>query len=230
MDKQKLSIIMPAFNEEITASLIIKAVSEIKFPYDVEIIFVNDGSTDSTLDKISELQPKMPNLKIISYKNNRGKGFAVRTGLLQAHGDFFIIQDADLEYNPSEIPVLINPLVNGLADVVMGNRMADIKKKNIYYFFNITVSSWISILFCKKINDFGGCYKAFTKKVKDSLNLKVDGFGFDIEFVSKSIKNKFKIIEMPVTYMPRSVKEGKKINWIDGIKAIIYIIRFRFFI
>lgn len=226
MEKNKLSIIIPAFNEENSVQKIIKKVANVNYPCDFEIIFINNGSIDLTLKKASEI--KIHNLKIFSYKKNMGKGFAIKTGLSHATGNIYIIQDADLEYNPENIPSLIKPLINKKFDIALGNRFSGKNKKDIYYFGNKLFTFLVNVLYSSKIKDVETGYKAFTKEVANLLKFELNDFGFEIEFISMALKNRLGITEIPVDYRARTKKEGKKINWKDGIKTLFYILKFKF--
>lgn len=221
----KLSIIIPVYNEEKTIIKLIKDINSIKFPIDYEIIAVNDGSTDSTSEKLRELD-----VTLVEYKENRGKGFAVRKGILRSKGDIIAIQDADLEYDPKQIPNLLKPILDKETEVIYGSRFL---KENqnwkipSHYIGNKVLTFFTNLLYDCNITDVETCYKIFTKKVKDSLNLTLDDFGFEIELTSNICKKRFKIKELPINYCPRSWEEGKKINWKDGIKAIYYLIKCR---
>jgi glycosyltransferase involved in cell wall biosynthesis len=222
----KLSIIIPVYNEEKTILKLIKQVRSTKFPIEYELIIVNDGSTDSTVKELKKL-----NLTFISYTENRGKGFAVRKGISKARGDIIIIQDADLEYNPKQIPNLLKPILNQQTEVVYGSRFLKKENKNWkiphHYIGNKLLTSLANLLFKCNLTDMETCYKIFTRKVKNSLNLTLDDFGFEIELTSQICKNGFKIKEIPIDYNPRLWEEGKKISWKDGIKAIYYLIKCR---
>ena len=222
----KLSIIIPVYNEEKTILKLINNIKSINFPINYELIIVNDGSTDSTSEKLRKL-----NINLIEYKENKGKGFAVRKGLRSCKGDIIAIQDADLEYNPKQIPNLVKPILNKETEVVYGSRF--LKKENqnwkipTHYLGNRLLTSLSNLLYKCNLTDMETCYKIFTKKVKNSLNLTLNDFGLEIELTSQICKNGFKIKEIPINYYPRSWEEGKKINWKDGIKAIYYLIKCR---
>jgi glycosyltransferase involved in cell wall biosynthesis len=228
----KLSIIIPTYDEERTVDKLINKVDKIKYPCYYEIIVVNDGSKDHTYEKEKVVQHKdKKHIKIISYNKNRGKGYAIRTGLKHAKGDIFIVQDADLEYDPKQIPKLIMPILKEKTEVVYGSRFLKINNSNwkipTHYIGNKLLTQLTNLLYFSKLTDMETCYKAFTKKVKDSFSLTTDRFGFEVEITAKICKNKFKIIELPIDYKPRDWTEGKKISWKDGIQAAWYLIKFR---
>jgi len=226
-----LSIIIPAYNEENTIQKVLIKLNQIKYPCKHELILVNDASTDHTLERAIQVSPKIDNLKIISYNKNRGKGFALRRGLIHATGEIFIIQDADLEYSPEEIPKLVNFALTNSLDLVYGNRFWDktLKKRMArpYYLGNKIISLLLSQIYQTQIKDVETCQKLFTRKVLNSMQLELDDFGFEIEFTSKALKNGFKIKEIPIVYHPRKKERGKKITWLDGIKALFYIFKFK---
>lgn len=226
----RLSIIIPAYNEEKTIKRLIEKVKRVDFPIKTEIIVVNDNSSDNTLSILK----KIKGIKIISHKINKGKGAGLQTGIKASTGDIIIIQDADFEYEPQEIPSLLKPILGGKTQVVYGSRFL-MKNNNqwaipTHYLGNRTISFILSKLYWKKLTDIETCYKVFTREVKDKIMpLTMNDFGIEVEITSKILQNKFKIIELPISYKPRTWKEGKKIDWRDGVKAIGYILKFKFF-
>ncbi|MEA3463586.1 MAG: glycosyltransferase family 2 protein [Patescibacteria group bacterium] len=223
----KLSIIIPVFNEEKTIKEIIKRVNKVKL--DKEIIIINDGSIDGTAKQLKQLKQK--NLKIITHFKNQGKGSAIRTGLKYVKGDIVIIQDADLEYNPNDYFKLIQPIKNGLVQAVYGSRnLSDnISGKKIYKYGGIFLSWLASLLYGIKITDEATCYKAFKTDVIKGLDLRCKRFDFCPEVTAKLAKQKYEIVEVPISYYPRSHEEGKKITIRDGLKATWILIKYRFF-
>jgi len=224
---KKISVIIPVFNEEKTIKEIIHLVKKVKLPLKKEIIVINDGSTDSSLDILKGMKA----INLFSHNNNLGKGAAVRTGLKHATGDVIMVQDADLEYNPLQIPSLIQPILRNKAEIVYGSRFLNPDNENwkipSHYIGNLALSLLIRIMYRCKITDVETCYKAFTKKVKNSVHLELNDFGFETEFTAKSCKKGFKIMDVPIRHYPRLWNAGKKINWKDGIKAFFYLIKFR---
>lgn len=223
----KLSIIMPAYNEEKTILKILDKVKKVNLK-DIkkEIIIVDDCSKDKTRDILKKLK----GVKAFFHAKNQGKGAAVRTGLKHATGDFVIVQDADLEYDPNDYPKLLRPLADGKADVVFGARFLtkhDARYK-LYYLGNRMVSVFASILFMKNINDVETCYKAFRKDVIKNISLRAKRFDLEPELTAKVLKKGYRLVEVPIWYRCRSFDEGKKITWKDGVKALYYLLKYRF--
>lgn len=229
----KLSIIIPAYNEVNTIVNVIANVKQTHLPsIDKEIIVIDDGSQDGTLQKLRDLT----GIVILSHQNNRGKGAAIRTGINNATGDIIIIQDADMEYDPAEYPILLKPILENKTKVVFGSRfmpgasiqLSKYRGNKIYYLGNLFLSFFVGLLYGKKIIDMETCYKVFRREVVDGITLKADRFDFEPEITAKILKKGYNILEIPITYRPRSVTEGKKINWKDGVKALFCLIKYRF--
>jgi len=230
-----LSVIMPAFNEKNTILEIIKRIQEV--PIEKEIVIIDDFSTDGTREILKKLKDK--NIKAVFHEKNHGKGMAVRTGIKHAKGDIIIIQDADLEYDPKDYLKLVKPIQEGRTKVVYGTRFP--KKKghpsfsrpyyplfNPFYIANKILTLTSNILYNSKITDEPTCYKVFDANVLKNINLKCERFEFCPEVTAKVRKKGHKIIEIPISYNPRTIKEGKKINWRDGIEALWTLIKYRF--
>jgi glycosyltransferase involved in cell wall biosynthesis len=231
-----LSIIIPVYNEEKTINKIISKVLSIRLPVKKEIIIVNDGSKDGS-DKIIKKIIKQNNFIKYFSKSNGGKGSAIRFGFTKAKGDIFIIQDADLEYKPSDYNKLLKPILLKRTEVVYGSRYLSekghLKEHNhltfkIHKIGNTFLSSLTSILYKQKITDMETCYKMFTRKVYNSIKLESNGFEIEPEITSKIIKAGFNIMEVPISYFSRDFEEGKKITWKDGVKAAIHLIKYKF--
>ena len=188
---------------------------------------VDDGSTDGTRGKIDSV----PGIKILKHETNRGKGAAIRTGLAFAFGELVIVQDADLEYDPNDYLELIKPIEEGVADVVYGSRNLGNNKSGMkaYKWGGVFLSHLANLLYGLRITDEATGYKLFKTDVLKSLNLKCQRFEFCPEVTAKLAKKKYRVKEVPISYKPRSFSEGKKIRWIDGVLAIFYLIKFRFF-
>lgn len=234
----KLSIIIPVFNEKKTISEIIKRVKNVRIEgLEKEIIIVDDGSTDGTLEKIAKAV-KNSKIKFLKHKKNAGKGAAIKTGVSQATGDYIIIQDADLEYNPKDIQSLINPVLSKKAKVVYGtrlNRLPDLGRDErtfqflIHYFGNRFLSLLTSILYGQWITDMETCYKLFPRKALEGTNLNSRRFDFEPEITAKLMKKGYKILEIPISTNPRGYEEGKKLNTVrDGTIALYTLIKYRF--
>lgn len=226
----KLSVVMPVFNEVRTIEEIIARVQSA--PFEKEIVIIDDYSTDGTVDLLRKIANQSENIKVFYHDRNRGKGAALRKGFAEAEGAIIIIQDADLEYDPREYPGILEPILDGRADVVYGSRFLG-GPHRVLFFWHYVGNRFLTLLSNMMSNlnmtDMETCYKAFRKEVLKDLTLKSDRFGFEPEFTIKVAKRKFRIYEVPISYSGRTYEEGKKINWKDGIAAIISIIRFRFF-
>jgi len=228
----KLSIIVPVYNEEKTIEELIKKVQKV-YLKDIkkEIIIVDDFSKDNTNLIVQKIIKEYKNIKLITQKKNKGKGAAIRTALNHISGDLVIIQDGDLEYNPEEYKNLLKPIINDNAKVVYGSRLkGKIKGFDIpsHYLGNKLLSLVTTLLYFQKITDMETCYKLMRSEVIKSIKLRATRFDFEPEITAKIIKKGYKIYEVPITYNSRSFKEGKKINWKDGIKAIFYLLKYRF--
>ncbi len=244
----KLSIIIPVFNEEKTILKLLEKVEKVEIPnVEKEIIVVDDGSTDATASKIKNLtlrrgsgqEFKIKNFKIFFHKKNMGKGAAVGTGIKNAIGDYIIIQDADLEYDPLQIEDLIKPIKEGRAKVVYGtrlNRLPNFKKDErsllflLHYLGNRFLSLITSVLYGQWITDMETCYKLFPKKAVEGMKLSAKRFDFEPEITAKLLKRGYKILEIPITTKPRGYGEGKKLHTVkDGTIALWSLIKYRIF-
>ena len=229
----KLSVIIPVYNEKKTIKKVIDKVKGIRLKnIKKEIIVVDDFSTDSTRNTLKNI--KDSTIKIFSHKINMGKGAAIRTGLKNCTGDIVLIQDADLEYGPNEYGKLLKPILDNTAKVVYGSRIAAIRrnKKNMYklhYFGNVFLTFMTNLLYEAKITDMETGYKVFKKDVIKDITLRATRFDFEPEITAKILKRGYKIHEVPISFVGRSFEEGKKINWVDGVKAFYYLIKYRFF-
>jgi len=228
----KLSVIMPVYNERNTVREIISKVKKVAIRK--EILIVDDNSTDGTREILWEIAQNNDenDIKIIFHKNNLGKGSCIRTALKYATGDIVIIQDGDLEYDPNDYYKLIQPIMEDKAKIVYGSRNLnkDNKRSYIYFFWGGKFLSWLTnFLYHTDITDEATCYKVFRKEVLENIHLKCKGFEFCPEVTAKVSKHGYKIIELPISYYPRLMKEGKKIRWKDGLFAIWTLIKYRFF-
>lgn len=226
----KLSVIMPAYNEERTIEKILRKVDATGIAK--EIIVVDDASTDSTGEIISRLKGEISGLKIVRHERNRGKGSAIRSALPHVEGEIVIIQDADLEYDPGEYSKIIAPIKSGDADVVYGSRFLGGPHRVLYfwhYVANKLITTIANALYNVNLNDLETCYKAFRAEVIKTLEIRSNKFGFEPEVTAKVIKAKYRIYEVPISYYGRTYEEGKKITWKDGIAAIFFLVRYRFF-
>src|SRR4030067_1585781 len=229
--KMKLSIIMPCYNEVNTIDDIVDAVTNMSYP-DKEIIIIDDFSTDGTRNKIRDrIESRVD--KVIYHDYNQGKGAALRSGIKTATGDIIIIQDADVEYDPNEIPMVIQPILDGKADVVFGSRFMGGRPHRVVYFWHMVgnkILTTISNMFTNiNLTDMETCYKAFRGEILQSIEIEEDRFGFEPEITVKVAKKKVRIYEVGVSYYGRTYAEGKKINWKDGFRAIYCILKYSLF-
>jgi glycosyltransferase involved in cell wall biosynthesis len=222
---KKLSVIIPVYNEAATIRQILEKVNSVAI--DKEIIVVDDGSTDGTGRILGQLN--YPGLKVIHHSTNRGKGAAFLTGISYASGDFVIIQDADLEYEPNDYFKLLDAITANNADIVLGARFTGGYRGLFFHKMgNRFLTALLNILFGAKLNDYSTCYKLMRRDLVDKFNLRGQNFNIDAEIVAKSLKKNLRLLEIPVTYHPRTYSEGKKIRWKDGVHAIFSIIKYRF--
>ena len=221
-----LSIIIPVYNEKETINDIIDAV--VATPYRKEIIIVDDCSTDGTRNILTKI--KKDGLKVYIHDKNQGKGAALQTGFSHATGDIILIQDADLEYDPQEYSTLINPILEGKADVVYGSRFAGHGAHRVLYFWHYMGNrflTFLSNLFTNlNLTDMETCYKAFTREAIAGVKIKEKRFGFEPEITAKMARKKLRIYEVPISYYGRTYEEGKKVTWKDGLRAMWCIIKY----
>ena len=226
----KLSVIIPVYNEEKSILKVIDKVKKTKLRgIAKEIIIVDDFSSDGT----RRILEKLSGLKVFFHQKNMGKGSAIRTALKHATGDIVLIQDADLEYDPKEYGKLLKPIMESKAKVVYGTRLAAIRNnlENMYklhYLGNMLLTLMTNLLYGTKISDMETGYKVFRKEVVDGMKLKAKRFDFEPEITSKILKRGYKITEVPIGFVGRKFNEGKKITWKDGVKALYYLIKYRF--
>ncbi len=237
----KLSIIIPVFNEEKTIEKILEKLSDLKIePTEKEIIIVDDGSSDKTEEIIKNFikNHKSNNFKFFQHKINSGKGAAIKTGIEHANGDYIIIQDADLEYDPKFIPLLLKPIIDGKAKVVYGTRLQrlpNLQKEErrvgflLHYLGNRFLSLTTSLLYGQWITDMETCYKLFPKNALKDTQLNSKRFDFEPEITAKLLKKGYRILEVPISTNPRGYEEGKKISALhDGPIALNTLIKYRF--
>jgi glycosyltransferase involved in cell wall biosynthesis len=250
IDSGTLSVVIPVYNEEDFILTILKKVQEVDLEnFKIEIIVVDDCSSDNTRSILRQLQetagifevnhsdesPEQKTtintdpIKIHFSEENRGKGASLRQGFEQASGDVIIVQDADLEYNPEEYPKLLEPIVEGKADVVYGSRFTG-GPQRVLYFWHYAGNNFLTLLsnMLTNINlsDMETCYKMFRREVLDDIELQEDGFGFEPEFTAKVAHQGYRIFEVPISYFGRTYEEGKKIGWVDGLVAIWCIFKY----
>jgi len=225
-----LSVIVPCYNERATVAELLRRVKEV--PIEKEIIVVDDKSTDGSRDVVAALAEQWREIRHILQPVNQGKGAAIRRGIQEARGDIVLIQDADLEYDPEEYPKLVQPILDGHADVVFGSRFAGYPRRVMLYFHRLgnTFLTFLSNLTTNlDLTDMETCYKVFRREVIQSINLQSNRFGIEPEITAKVARRGYRIYEVPISYYGRDYWEGKKINWKDGFSAIWTILKFGLF-
>jgi glycosyltransferase involved in cell wall biosynthesis len=222
-----VSVLVPAYNESATIVDVLHAVAE-KVPFRTEVIVVDDGSTDGT----PELAEGVAGTIVERHGDNRGKGAAVRTAIARSTGDIVVIQDADLEYDPVDIPKLLQPLTRGVADVVYGSRLRGGEPQRAHLFWHYAGNKFLSLLtgalYNTTLSDMEVGYKAFRGDLIRSITLVSDDFAIEPEMTAKVLRRKVRVYEVPISYYGRTFEEGKKITWRDGVGAVIALLRFRF--
>jgi len=223
----KLSVIVPVYNEQATLGEIIRGV--LATPFEKEVIIVDDGSTDRTSEILKEFQA-VKNVRVLRHATNQGKGVAIITGLKSAQGEFTLIQDADLEYDPNDYAALLAPFENDGVQVVYGSRnLKRNKRSSATFYWGGRLLSWITnLLYGSRITDEPTGYKVFRTSLLKDLNLTFTGFEFCPEVTAKILRRKIPIWEVPISYNPRSWGEGKKIQWQDGLIAVWVLVKYRF--
>lgn len=224
----KLSVVIPVYNEVRTLEELLNTVAAV--PVDKEIVLVDDGSTDGTRDLIRTLESHYKGMRVIYHDRNYGKGRAIRTGIAAASGDALIIQDADLEYSPSDYLVLLGAMRHSGARVVYGSRFMGKKKVTSPWHraVNGFLTGLTNVLYGSRLTDMETCYKLFKIDFIKALPLRSDGFEIEVELTARTLLSGEKIVESPVSYHGRSYHDGKKIGWKDGVKAVVRLFRYRF--
>jgi glycosyltransferase involved in cell wall biosynthesis len=224
-----LSIVVPAYNEARTIEQVLRRVAEQELGGPYEVIVVDDGSTDGTADLAEGLG--LEEVRVVRQPANRGKGAAVRTGIGQTQGAIVVIQDADLEYDPRDLPKLLDPLLEGIADVVYGTRLRGGEPQRAHLFWHYAGNRFLSLLtnllFNTTISDMEVGYKAFDGDLIRSLELRSDDFAFEAEVTAKILRRRVRLYEVPISYYGRTYAEGKKITWRDGVTAVAALVRYR---
>ena len=234
---RKLSILIPAYNEAATLAEVVRRVAAVRVEgVEKEVVLVDDRSTDGTLSLMREIAAAPPAglaaVVVEAHAANRGKGAAVRTAIGRASGDLAVIQDADLEYDPADYPALLQPLLDGRADAVFGSRFLG-GPHRVLYFWHYVANRFLTVMSNMFTNynctDMETGYKAFRLEVLRALGLRSERFGIEPEIVARLARGRYRLYEVPISYSGRTYEEGKKITWRDGIAALYWIVRYRFF-
>jgi glycosyltransferase involved in cell wall biosynthesis len=224
----KLSVVMPVYNEQATLREVVSRVLAV--PLEVELICVDDGSRDGSREILAELQIDHPQIRVMLQPKNMGKGAALRRGIQEATGDFIIIQDADLEYDPSDYPALLGPLIEDKADVVYGSRFLGSGPHRVLYFWHSVGNSILTLISNALTNmnmtDMETCYKVFRREILQSIPIEEDRFGFEPEITVKISKRRLRVYEVGIGYWGRTYEEGKKIGWRDGFRALWCLLKY----
>ncbi len=224
-----LSVVVPVYNEVKTIKDILNKINSVNI--DKEIIIVDNYSTDGTRDILQDILKNVwaSNVRVIYHSCNRGKGASVREGIQESKGNFVVIQDADLEYDPNDYQKLMNVILENKADIVLGARFAGGHiGLTAHKLGNRFLTGLLNFLFGVKLNDYATCYKMARKETFLGLNLKAASFDIEVEIICKALNRRLRIVEVPISYYPRSYAQGKKIRWFDGLQAIASIIKYRF--
>jgi dolichol-phosphate hexosyltransferase len=219
----KLSILMPVYNEEVRLTEALRSALDVKYPCDVELVVVDDGSRDGTPDLLAEVDD--PRVRVLRHERNQGKGAAIRSAI----AEYLVILDADLEYDPNDIPRLMQPVLDGHATVVYGNRTFGSHSSFSFWYVmgNKTVTTAANILFNCYIGDLETCFKLMPVELYRSLGIRSRGFGMEAEVTGKLLRRRIRPYEVPISYRARSREEGKKITWRDGVEALWILFRER---
>jgi glycosyltransferase involved in cell wall biosynthesis len=228
MEYRTLTVLMPVFNEQATLAEIIRRVRQVDVGLTLELIIVDDGSSDGTNKILRTLEDST--VRVIAHQKNQGKGAALRTGLAHANGDIVVIQDADLEYDPEDWPALLAPILKGKASVVYGSRFTGQRKNMLplHWAGNRLLSLVTNVLYSSTLSDMETCYKAFDRRVLKDLTVVSNRCDFEPEITAKVLRRGYRIYEVPISYAGREFDEGKKITWRDGVGALKALVKFRF--
>jgi glycosyltransferase involved in cell wall biosynthesis len=224
----KLSVIIPVYNERSTLRCVVERVLAV--PLELEVLCVDDGSDDGSREILAELQSQYRQVQVFLQAQNLGKGAALRRGIQEATGDFVVIQDADLEYDPLDYPLMLDPLIQGKADVVYGSRFLGAAPHRVLYFWHSVGNRLLTLLSnCLtniNLTDMETCYKVFRREVIQSISIEEERFGFEPEITVKLAKRHLRIYEVGISYWGRTYEEGKKIGWKDGVRAVWCLLKY----
>jgi glycosyltransferase involved in cell wall biosynthesis len=224
----KLSVVIPVYNERATLRFVVERV--LRVPLDLEVLCVDDGSGDGSREILSDLHSQYPQVQVFLQAQNMGKGAALRRGIHEATGDFVVIQDADLEYDPADYTLLLDPLIQGKADVVYGSRFLGAAPHRVLYFWHSVGNRLLTLLSnCLtniNLTDMETCYKAFRREVIQSIPIEENRFGFEPEITVKVAKRRLRIYEVGISYWGRTYEDGKKIGWKDGVRAVWCLLKY----
>jgi GT2 family glycosyltransferase len=226
----RLSVVIPVYNEVRWVAEILRRVdASDRLGCELEMIVVDDGSTDGTSTLLETLRGQHPTMKLIQQERNSGKGAALRRGFQEATGHIILVQDADLEYDPGDYPVLLRPILDGLADVVYGSRFLGGPHRVLYYWHsvgNFFLTHASNALTNLNLTDMETCYKVFRREILETITVEQDRFGFEPEITAKVSRRGARVFEVPISYAGRTYEEGKKIDWKDGVHALWCIVRY----
>jgi glycosyltransferase involved in cell wall biosynthesis len=224
----KLSVVIPVYNERATLREIVERVLAV--PLAMELLCVDDGSRDGSREILADLQQQYPQVRVLLQPQNMGKGAALRRGFQEATGDYVVVQDADLEYDPAEFPLLLEPLLQGKADVVYGSRFLGGAPHRVLYFWHSVGNRILTLLSnCLtniNLSDMETCYKVFRREVIQAIPIEEERFGFEPEITVKIAKRRLRIYEVGISYWGRTYEEGKKIGWKDGVRALWCLVKY----
>ena len=227
-DFKTLSVLVPVFNEEATLRQVLDRIRAVELPLGLEIVVVNDASSDGTSRVLAELDD--PRIKVCTHPQNQGKGAALRTGLAEVTGDIVLVQDADLEYDPNDWPSLLAPIMEGKTSVVYGSRFSgdNDNMSRLHWIGNKFLTVTTTVLYATKLTDMETCYKCFDRRVLEPIHVVSNRFDFEPEITAKVLRQGYRIYEVPISYQGREADEGKKITWRDGFAALKALVKFRF--
>ncbi len=227
-DFKTLSVLVPVFNEEATLRQVLDRIRAVELPLALEIVVVNDASSDGTSRVLAELDD--PRIKVFTHPQNQGKGAALRTGLAEVTGDIVLVQDADLEYDPNDWPSLLAPIMEGKTSVVYGSRFSgdNDNMSRLHWIGNKFLTVTTTVLYATKLTDMETCYKCFDRRVLEPIHVVSNRFDFEPEITAKVLRQGYRIYEVPISYQGREFDEGKKITWRDGFAALKALVKFRF--